>query len=145
MCHSLTHSNTTDDLQWHIEAVMYTKTQVDICTCTLKVTSTSVSCRSNLQSDTWRWANNYKAIKQANPGGVETMIKKATRWNWWQILHCILEDMQNIKFSDLPECEPIQQGSTLKLFFFFFTSAIKFTETKKHAVIFVSTFKHHNT
>lgn len=42
-------------------------------------TSASVSCRYNLQSDTWRSANNYNAIKQANPGGAETMIKKATR------------------------------------------------------------------
>lgn len=35
----------------------------------------SVSCRYNLQSDTWRSANNYKAIKQANPGAVGTIRK----------------------------------------------------------------------
>lgn len=83
-------TNATGDLRWHIETAMYTNTHVDVCTHTLKVAGASVSCRYNLQSDTWRWANNYKAIKQANPGGVETMIKR--RWGErWQIAHCKVE------------------------------------------------------
>lgn len=49
----------------------------------------SVSCHYNLQSDTWRSANNYKAIKQANPDGVETIIRKGRRWNCWQILQIV--------------------------------------------------------
>lgn len=64
--------------QTHVSTRTYAHTHTDTHT-ESSYTSASVSCRYNLQSDTWRSANNYKAIKQANPGGVETTIKKATR------------------------------------------------------------------
>lgn len=64
MCHSLTLSNATDDLQKHIEAVMYTETHMDLCvrTHTLKGHLSVVATIFNL-----------------TPGDEQTIIKPSSK------------------------------------------------------------------
>lgn len=66
--------------------LLYTQTHISTWACAHTQThilyihsAACVSCGYNLQSDTWRLANNYKPIKQANPSGVEAMRES------WQI------------------------------------------------------------